>query len=143
MSIIFRTDRHTRLPLLGLLSESKRRSNSITFDLGFICFNRLIVFSVNLWLPYEEAWEVKYHAKNHIPVDYSVFKIKGRQIPCQTSTASNYATSSPTTSLSTSDASAIVVENCNLSGSCEEAELKRNSPGTRYNFKHQKDKNKN
>ena len=85
---------------------------------------KLVVLSfilVNLWLPIEEAWEIKYHASNIFHGDYFGFKIQGRQIPCPTST------SSPTTirtaaTLSTTEVDAVVVENCELTGTCDEGE---------------------
>ena len=81
---------------------------------------------MNLWLPLEDAWELRYHSSNSFHGDYFGFKIIGEQKPCTTSATS---TTNTTTVASTSSAvssttadDVIIVDNCSLSGTCEEEE---------------------
>ena len=71
---------------------------------------------VNLWLPYGEAWELKYQAGSRYHGDYFGFRIQAVQNLCTTTTRS---TSTTNTTRRTDD-EVVVIDNCELSGDCEE-----------------------
>ena len=83
---------------------------------------------MNLWLPLEDAWELRYHSSNLFHGDYFGFKIIGEQKPCTTSTTSTTTTTTTTVASTSSAVSSttaddvIIVDNCSLSGTCEEEE---------------------
>ena len=93
---------------------------------------------VNLWLPLEDAWELRYHSSNSFHGDYFGFKIIGEQKPCTTSTTSTTTTATTTTTTvaptspavsSTTADDVIIVDNCSLSGTCEEEEEEEEGGG--------------
>ena len=78
---------------------------------------------MNLWLPYGEAWELKYQAGSRYHGDYFGFNIQAVQNLCTTSTSttttSSTTSSSSTIPMTTSDDEVVIIDNCELSGDCE------------------------
>ena len=76
--------------------------------------------TVNLWLPYGEAWELKYQAGTRYHGDYFGFRIQAVQNLCTTiSTTTRSTTRRTTTSMTTTDDEVVIIDNCEVSGDCE------------------------